>query len=707
MLIMGVYAYKKSKDVLEIEAKETLSSVRDIKGDSVTRYFENLRDQVITLSHSTMIQDAFLKFNGAFKNYSSDVGLSTADKIIQKSSLKNFYTNEFGAKYKTDNGQAVDEMNLLVQLDSNQMALQYKYISTNSHPLGSKHLLDIAEDGSTYSQVHAQYHPIIREFLVKYGLYDIFLVDIETGQIVYTVFKKLDFATSLVNGPYKDTNFAEAFRKAAEINDQESFSIVDYKTYVPSYSAPASFIGSPIWVNGKKVGVLLFQMPLDRINAVMGQRSGLGETGESYIFGADKLMRSDSYLDTKNFNVISSFKHPEKGTLNSFAVNEALSGKNGEVMTHNYLDQEVISTFKPINILGLNWGLVAEMSAHEAFTSAESLKKAMLIMVVISIVFTVLFSLFISIGLSKKIQVIADTLYENANEVASSSDTISTSSTHLSDAATQAASSLQETVSSIDEISSMVHRNADSSVNATKVSNLSNEAATRGKKTVESMIESIDDISKSNEMISLEIQKNNQDISKIVQVISEIGEKTKVINDIVFQTKLLSFNASVEAARAGEHGKGFAVVAEEVGNLAAMSGKAALEITQMLDNSTKQVTEIVENTKKKVGSLIGSSKEKMQMGTQTAKKCEESLDEILKNVIQVNEMVNEISLASNEQSIGVQEVTKAMQLLDQTTHKNTSVAQESSQMAKKLKEQAEGLNQGVIELKNLVAGSKE
>lgn len=93
------------------------------------------------------------------------------------------------------------------------------------------------------------------------------------------------------------------------------------------------------------------------------------------------------------------------------------------------------------------------------------------------------------------------------------------------------------------------------------------------------------EIDSSNKELVKEIERNNTELTKITNMISEINEKTQVINDIVFQTKLLSFNASVEVVRAGEHGKGFAVVAEEVGNLASMSGKASLDISEMLETS--------------------------------------------------------------------------------------------------------------------------
>jgi len=147
-------------------------------------------------------------------------------------------------------------------------------------------------------------------------------------------------------------------------------------------------------------------------------------------------------------------------------------------------------------------------------------------------------------------------------------------------------------------------------------------------------------------------------------------------------------------------------VAEEVGNLASMSGKAALEIAEMLDNSIKRVKDIVDNTQKKIENLVSTSKGKVEAGTKTAHDCGDSLDEILQNVNSVNEMVRDIASASGEQSTGVQEVTKAMQELDQTTHQNTSVAQKTSSMSRKLESQATDLASAVSELIGIVSGNQ-
>lgn len=420
MLAVGIYSYYKSTEALEKEAIDKLVAVRNIKGDAVKRYFEGIKNQALTFSHDVMIQDAMVQFSEAFKIFTSELSVSRTDQMKFKSNLKDFYTNQFGKKYKEENGKEVDALAFLNQLSPNEMALQYYYIGSNPNPLGSKEALDAAGDNSTYSKLHAKYHPAIREYLQKFGYYDIFLVDIESGNIVYSVFKELDYATSLLHGPYSNTNFAEAFKKARQINDNESFVLVDYKKYAPSYEAPASFIASPVWVHGKKVGVAMFQMPIDRLNAIMNQRSGMGVSGETYLFGEDKLMRSDSHLDDKNFNVISSFKRPESGTLESPSVVEVLNGKEGNGVSVNYLGSEVIAAYAPIEILGLKWGLMAEISKEEALASVKTIKNAIVILVFMSCLVLALFAFLLSSTLSKKIQSIANKLLNNAKEVATS-----------------------------------------------------------------------------------------------------------------------------------------------------------------------------------------------------------------------------------------------------------------------------------------------
>jgi methyl-accepting chemotaxis protein len=294
----------------------------------------------------------------------------------------------------------------------------------------------------------------------------------------------------------------------------------------------------------------------------------------------------------------------------------------------------------------------------------------------------ILFSFLFSSNLVKNLRNISTSLSDASAQVSAAAGQVAAASTQLSQAATEQASSLEETAASIEEMSSMVSKNNENSKNAAGQSDEALSGTNKGKESVDQMIHSM-----------REINESNAKIAEIVNVIREIDSKTKVINDIVFQTKLLSFNASVEAARAGEHGKGFAVVAEEVGNLAEMSGGAAEQISGLLESSIQ-----------KVDAIVAATKSKVEGGTVMAQECGAVLDDIVQSVSGVTKMAGEISTACNEQAQGVQEITKAMNQLDQVTQQNAATSEEAASAAEELSAQAESLNTLVRTLVHTVEG---
>lgn len=297
-------------------------------------------------------------------------------------------------------------------------------------------------------------------------------------------------------------------------------------------------------------------------------------------------------------------------------------------------------------------------------------------------------------------------LTDGGNVVASAAGEIHKSSTALAANVSEQAAALQETVSSLDEISAMIATSTDNAWQSQEVAKAGHVSAENGRQAVREMIKAIGEISESNAEINMQVEYSNKQLGDIVKVIAGIGDKTKVINDIVFQTKLLSFNASVEAARAGEHGKGFAVVAEEIGNLAQMSGNAAKEINEMLTASIKSVEGIARETKENVESLIVSSKEKVRAGSDVANRCGQSLDAIVENVNEINRMIAEIARASKEQSQGVQGIHLAMSQLDQVTQQNSVVVQSTSNATEKLNSQSQSLREVVQNLYTTIRGEK-
>lgn len=346
------------------EAFQKLTAVREVKRQAIERYFHTINDQIITFSEDRMVVESMRQFRNYFRTVRSENAIFPEDLDRMKNELRSYYAQDFSAEYKKQNGgRTPNAMGYFRQLDDDSIALQYFYIRANKNKLGFKHLLNRATDKSQYSALHAEIHPIIRNYLEKFGYYDIFLVDPKTGDIVYSVFKELDYGTSLINGPYARSNFGEAYRLANTADNKDSVILVDYARYSPSYEAPASFIASPIFDGDEKIGIAMFQMPIDRLNAIMGERAGLGKTGETYLVGPDKLMRSDSYHDPKNHSVLASFKNPDKGKVDTEAVKRAMMGKTGAEVIMDYNGSPVLSAYTPVTIGNLKWSLLAEIVA--------------------------------------------------------------------------------------------------------------------------------------------------------------------------------------------------------------------------------------------------------------------------------------------------------------------------------------------------------
>jgi len=342
--------------------------------------------------------------------------------------------------------------------------------------------------------------------------------------------------------------------------------------------------------------------------------------------------------------------------------------------------------------------------AASASETSKLADKITMITIGLGMIFGVLIAYFISTGLTKQLNALTANLSEGADVVEKASSSIAHSSEELSASVNEQAAAIQETTASTEELSAMVSKNQENALESNRVSKQSTESAIEGKNAVKTMIIAIEDIHNSNQKMMTTVNDNNKNIEEIIQVIHEISNKTKVINEIVFQTKLLSFNASVEAARAGEQGKGFAVVAEEIGSLAQMSGNAAQEISTMLSESTAKVERIVNKTKEEVSLLIIEGKEKVEHGISVARECDAVLDQIVGHVSSVNSMVSDITVASEEQSKGINEISKAMGQLDQATQMNANSSREMAFSSEELSGQAKKLNGLVSDLKDTVKG---
>ena len=177
MTIVALQSLGTSRDIINTQVSNQLSAVKEIKAGEIQRYFQRVRNQVKTLSSDPAVVKAAVALPGAYNNYISELGLNARDLETRKQSVIGYYNDAFGRQYQEINQQSADTAAMYADLDQTSWALQYSYISNNPHPLGEKDSLKSAEDGTEYSRLHAEIHPILRNFLINFGYYDIFIAD--------------------------------------------------------------------------------------------------------------------------------------------------------------------------------------------------------------------------------------------------------------------------------------------------------------------------------------------------------------------------------------------------------------------------------------------------------------------------------------------------------------------------------------------------
>ncbi|WFR77808.1 methyl-accepting chemotaxis protein [Janthinobacterium rivuli] len=247
---------------------------------------------------------------------------------------------------------------------------------------------------------------------------------------------------------------------------------------------------------------------------------------------------------------------------------------------------------------------------------------------------------------------VVSSVRQDSNTVALAAEEISTGNSDLSLRTEQQASSLEETASSMEELTSTVRKNAENAREANVLATTASDVASKGGAVVGQVMGTMDLISESSR--------------KIVDIIS-------VIDGIAFQTNILALNAAVEAARAGEQGRGFAVVATEVRGLAQRSASAAKEIKTLIDDSVSRVD---------AGARLAA-----QAGT--------TMSEVVASVARVSNIIAEITVASQEQSTGIEQINQAVTQMDSVTQQNASLVEEAAAAAESLRDQASHLVQTV------------
>ena len=404
ILIIGFLGWRNNNAILQEQVFSRLVAIRRTKAEQIQAYFNAMRNQVEILGENDMIVEAMISLNRAFRTLRNQQISEELD-----SGLENFYTAQFFPKlFANLPGQA----NYALYRPANPAGvyLQYHYIAANPYQNDiEKMLFDQAKDGSEYSRQHAYYHPRLRDIIQKLGFDDLLLVDIESGDVVYTTAKQTEFGSNLLSGAYRQSNVAAAYELARTNAERGNAQLVDFELYRPAYGLPTAFWSVPLYNGPHLIGVMLVQISLAEVNKLMTYNgewaeAGLGKMGEVYLAGQDLLMRSNSrfliedpaaYLVQLRTNGV-----PERtvgmienlGTsilfqrVNTVAARESTSGREGALLATDYRQQPVVTAYQPIHLETLQWGIVAKMDQAEAFAPIYEFQNNLLIATVLMIV---------------------------------------------------------------------------------------------------------------------------------------------------------------------------------------------------------------------------------------------------------------------------------------------------------------------------------
>ncbi|TPX05984.1 HAMP domain-containing protein [Schumannella luteola] len=386
-IVVGAIGYASATGALKKAALDQLVGIRGARAAEITRTMENIRTTAVLASGNDSAVAASEAFNAGF----AELQQQTASDA-ETSAVSDFYADTFVPALEKSAGEQFSDT-AFAPTDPAGVYLQSKYTAPLALDYDKALATSDAGDGSAWSAANAEYNSFFASLVDRIGFEDALLLDTD-GDVVYSAYLGADLGTNVRTGPYRDSALAKAYDAVLATNSVDATRFTDFERYVPSLNSPTAWALSPIGDrDGRVTGVLALQIPVETINDVMTgdegwAKQGLGETGEVYLAGDDRTMRSNSrelIQRPKDYakdaiaggtpsatakQVVAAKSTILLQPLRNASVTSALQGRTGTNEAPSYVGGQSLAAYAPLQIEGLNWVIVARITTAEAYSSA-------------------------------------------------------------------------------------------------------------------------------------------------------------------------------------------------------------------------------------------------------------------------------------------------------------------------------------------------
>ena len=398
ILAIGWIGYQSARSAITATVQNHLQSLRASKTIALQTTLDSIRSQVISLSDGRMAVEAMKAFKQGYRGL-ADARLTPE----QEQTLREYYATAYIPKLRAGLGGNPDPEQYL-PADPMERYIQYHYVlpaaaEEDRRAKENSGQTDRSEgapsevaatEASPFGQAHIALRERFGRAAMLFGYEDMLLIDENTLEIVYSLKKRPDLATSLRDGPYAATNLARAALALSRAGERDAYQIVDIEPYRPALGKSVGFAVSPIFDGSDMVGILALEFPVEQITKLLTgnmqwQAEGMGESGECYLVGPDFTMRSRSRFMMENpQGFVAELRSSALATavvdqierqgnvlnmlpVKTFSVEQALQGREGITTTNDYRGVPVLSSYGPLDLESLRWAVVAEMDIAEAF----------------------------------------------------------------------------------------------------------------------------------------------------------------------------------------------------------------------------------------------------------------------------------------------------------------------------------------------------